>query len=163
MITQDYIMRMIEQLVKVLSRILFNKKNGNYREAFNDIDTALKKMVGLDYYMTNSLSGNDIISLLDFSKDNFSFSIKCIVIAKLLKENGEIKDLSNKENFNSTYDYQKSLKLFLEGILRNNNKEFSFSEFYPDIEEIAKKLGDEIPLETKLLLSKFYKQIGKSA
>lgn len=154
---------MIDQLVKVLSRIFFNKKNGNYREAFNDIDTALKKMLGLDYHLINSLSGNDIISLLDFSKDESSFSIKCIVIAKLLKENGEIKELTDNDNIESVYDYQKALRLFLEGILRNNNKEFSFSEYYNDIEELANKLGDEIHSETKLLLSKFENKIGKSA
>jgi hypothetical protein len=162
MITQDYIMRMIEQLVYALSRILFNKQKGNYREAFNDIDNALKKMLGLDYYLINSLSGKDIISLLDLSKDNFSFSIKCIVIAKLLKENGEIKDLNNNTNIDSRFDYQKSLILYLEGILRNNNEEYSFSEYYPDIKELSEKLKNEIPEETRLLLSKFYKHLGET-
>jgi hypothetical protein len=163
MITQDYIMRMIDQLVKVLSRILFNKQKGDYREAFNDIDTALKKMLGLDYNLINSLSGKDIISLLDFSKDDSSFTIKCIVIAKFLKENGEIKELSGNDDSDYTYDYQKALRLFLEGILRNNNNEFTFSEYYPDIKELAEKLGNNIPGDTKLLLTKFYKQTGISA
>ncbi len=160
MIRQDYIMRMIEQLVKVLSKILFNKQNGNYKEAINNIDTAFKNMLGLDYNLINSLSAKDIISLLDFSKDNSSFSIKCIVIAKLLKENGEIKNLIKKEETESFYDYQKALRLFLEGILRNNNGEFSFSSYYPDIKQIAKKLGDEITGDTELLLSKFNEQFG---
>ena len=163
MITQDYIMRMIDQLVKVLSRILFNKQKGNYREAFNDIDTALKKMLGLDYNLINSLSGKDNISLLDFSKDDSSFTIKCIVIAKLLKENGEVKELGNNENINSIYDYQKALRLFLEGILRNNNNEFTFSEYYPDIKELVKRLGENIPEDTKVLLSKFYAKTEESA
>lgn len=152
---------MIEQLVKVLSKILFNKQHGNYQEAFNDIDTAFKKMLGLDYNLINSISGKDIISLLDFSKDDSLFSIKCIVIAKLLKENGEIKELSNKVNVNSVYDYQKALKLYLEGLLRNNYEEFSFKEYYPDIKELVKRLENNIPEDIKLLLSKFYDKFGK--
>ena len=154
-------MRMIDQLVKVLSRILFNKQKGYYREAFNDIDTALKKMLGLDYNLINSLSGNDIITLLDFSKDDSSFTIRCIVIAKFLKENGEIKELSGNDDSDYNYDYQKALRLFLEGILRNNNKDFSISEFYPDIKELAEKLGNNIPSDIKILLTNFYKQTGK--
>ncbi len=156
-------MRMIDQLVKVLSRILFHRQKGDYREAFNDIDTALKKMMGLDYNMINSLSSKDIISLLDFSKDDSSFTIKCIVIAKLLKENGEIKELSSNDNSNSNNDYRKALRLYLEGIMRNNNNEFTFSEYYPDIKELAKRLGDNIPEDVDILLSKFYTQTGKSA
>ncbi len=162
MIRQDYIMRMIEQLAKVLSKILFNKQNGNYQESFNNIDTACKNILGLDYNMINSLSGKDIISLLDFSKDSSTFSIKCIVIAKLLKENGELKDLIKGKETESRYDYQKALRLYLEGILRNNNEEFSFSDYYPDIKELAKKLGNSIPADTRLLLSKFNEQFGES-
>jgi Family of unknown function (DUF6483) len=162
MIRQDYIMRMIEQLVKVLTKILFNKENNNYQEAFNNIDRAFKNILGLDYNLINSLSGKDIISLLDFSKDNSTFSVKCIVIAKLLKENGVLKELIKREETESRYDYQKALRLYLEGILRNNNQEFSFSDYYPDIKDLAKKLGNKIPADTRLLLSKFNEQFGES-
>lgn len=153
---------MIEQLVKVLSKILFNKQNGNYQEAFKDIDTAFKNTLGFDYNLINSLSGKDIISLLDFSKDDSSFSIKCIVIAKLLKENGEIKELINKEDTKSFNDYQKSLRLFLEGILRNKHDDIPVNDYYSDIKELVKKLGDSIPADIKFLLSKFYKQTGET-
>jgi hypothetical protein len=149
-------MRMIEQFVKVLSKILFNKQNGNYQEAFKDIDTAFKNILGLDYNLLNSLSAEDIISLLNFYKDNATFNIKCIVIAKLLKENGEIKKLNNGEETELVYDYQKALRLYLEGILRNKNSDISLSDYYPDVKEITRKLGADIPDYYKPLLSEFY-------
>ena len=113
MIRQDYLMRMIEQLVKVLAKILFNKEGGNYKEALNNIDVAFNNITGLNYNLLNKLSAKDIISLLKISKDDSTADIKCIVIAKLLKERAEIEKLINKNNSNRFYDYQKIINLCL--------------------------------------------------
>ena len=95
MIREDYIMRMIEQLVRVLAKILLNKETGNYQEAKNNIETAFKNILGLDYNLVKVLSAQDIISLLKISKDDAMLSIKCIIMAKLLKERADIENSSN--------------------------------------------------------------------
>jgi Family of unknown function (DUF6483) len=161
MIREDYIMRMIEQLVKVLSKILFNKETRDYQEAVNNIENAFKNILGLDYNLLKVLSAQDIISLLKISKDDATLSIKCIVIAKLLKERAEIENLIGSENFNYVYDYQKVLSLYLEGILNNKNKDIDLSNYYPDVKEIAKKLGDKISEDLKYNLNKFYEHSGE--
>ena len=111
MIRQDYIMRMIEQLIKVLAKILFNKKEGSFQEAINNIDTAFKNILGLDFNLLNALSAKDIISLLEMAKDNASINIKCIVLAKLLKERTDIENLSNKEEVKFCLRISESIKL----------------------------------------------------
>ncbi len=112
MIRQDYIMRMIEQLVKVLAKILFNKKEGSYQEAINNVDTAFKNILGLDFNLLNALSAKDIISLLEIAKDNSSINIKCIVIAKLLKERADIKNISNKKSVKFCLRLSESIKSY---------------------------------------------------
>jgi len=161
MIREDYIMRMIEQLVKVVSKILFNKEMGNYQEANDNIESALTNISGLDYNLLNELSAKDIISLLGITKDDRTVSIKCIVIAKLLKEKAEIKELINGGNPASIHDYQTALNLYLEGILSNKNKDISLSDYYLDVKKIIKTLKDEISQDIRFSLFRFYELSGE--
>lgn len=154
-------MRMIEQLVKVLSKILLNKKTENYEEAFKNIDSAFKNIIGLDYNLISSLSVKDIISLLGIYKDDGSESIKYIIIARLLKEGIEIKKLSNSEELISIYDYQKILHLYLEGILNNQDQETSLAEYYSDVKVVVKEIDDDIPEDIRFKLFQFYEFIGE--
>ena len=127
MIRQDYIMRMIEQLVKVLAKILFNKETGDFRAANSEIESAFKNITGLDYFMLNKLSDKDIISLLNISKDNAAATIKCLIIAKLLKEKAELPINEKIFEENSGEEYLKALSLMLEGIINNQNDEIDLS------------------------------------
>ena len=161
MIREDYIMRMIEQLVKVLSKILFNKETRDYQEAVNNIENAFKNILGLDYNLLKVLSAQDIISLLKISKDDATLNIKFIIIAKLLKERAEIENLSGSKNFNYVYDYQRVLSLYLQGILNNKNKDIDLRDYYSDVKEIAEKLGDNISEDLKFDLNKFYEHSGE--
>jgi hypothetical protein len=161
MIRQDYIMRMIEQLVKVLAKILFNKESRNYNTAVNEIDAAFKSITGLDYNMINDLSASDIISVLKMSKDDAAVSIKCIVIAKLLKEKTDIAKLNSDENSRLIYNYQKAINLSLEGILNNKNVEIDLSNYYADVKDIAKIIEDEMLQNSRYGLFKFYELIGE--
>ena len=96
MIRSDYIMRMIEQLSRVLVQIVFHKKNGEYEQAIIQINTALKSLVGLDPEIIRTLPAEEIIRLLHIG-DQLEAG-KCLVIAKLLKERTEILQLSDPTN-----------------------------------------------------------------
>jgi hypothetical protein len=161
MIREDYIMKMIEQLVKVLAKILLNKETGNYQEAINNIETAFNNILGLDYNLLRVLSAQDIISLLKISKDDTTLSIKCIIIAKLLKERAEIENINSTGNSNYVNDYQKVLSLYLEGILNSKNIDIDLSNYYSDVVEIVEKMGDKISENVRFNLSKFYDLSGE--
>ena len=161
MIRQDYIMRMIEQLISVLSKIGINKEAGKYQEAITNIETAFKNILGLDYILLNALSAKDIISLMKISNDYTTLNIKCIIIAKLLKEKTKINKQLNVENPSSINDYQKPLILYLEGIV-NNNLDIELGNYYADVLEIVTKINDsEISQDTRFKLFKFYELIGE--
>lgn len=161
MIRQDYIMRMIEQLVKVLTKILLSKKAGNFNAALNTIEDALNTIVGLDYNTINQLSAKDIIALLGISKDSTTVNIKCIVIAKLLKEKTDLAKQNGNDNSILVYGYQKAMALYLHGILNYKNVEIDINSYYSDVKEIAKNIFDEIPDDTRYSLFKFYELIGE--
>ena len=163
MIQQDYIMRMIEQLVQVLAKLLFNKEAKNYNDALNDIDIASKTIVGLDFKLLEELSAKDIKSLLALKKDDSTVNIKLIIIAKLIKEKTEILKLTSPDNPKIIPNYQKAISLYLEGILNNKNTEIDLSRFYQDVEEIENILKDEINTEIRFNLFKFYDHSGNTA
>ncbi|HKI77094.1 MAG TPA: hypothetical protein VKA26_00980 [Ignavibacteriaceae bacterium] len=162
MIKQDYIMKMIEQFVNALAKILFNKEAGNYKEAINDIEGTLNNLVGVDHFLINTLSGKDIISLLNITKDSKKANIQCIIIAKLLKEKAELNSLSKKDKSIPDIDYQKSLSLFLEGILNYKADDIDLSKYYNDVNEIVHRINDsKISKDTRFKLFKYYEQLGE--
>jgi len=147
---------MIEQLGRVLTKILFNKEAKYYDEAFADIDRALSSIVGLDPKLVKDLSSGDIIRLLEFSSDKETANAKCLIAAKLIKESANLKYLVSKEDSEITTEYLKALDLFLESILSGNNKHFKMNDYYQDIREIISILEDhDIPENIKNKLRKF--------
>jgi hypothetical protein len=161
MIFQDYIMRLIEQLVKVLAKILFNKRTGNYNAALESIDNALNTLVGLDHKLIDELGANDIKSLLDYANEKPIVNIKCIVAAKLIKEKSDLLKLSKTGDLILIPNYQKALNLILEGIINGKNAEIDLTNFYQDVKELAGLLGDEINPEIRFKLFKFYELSGE--
>ena len=141
MIKQDYIMRMIEQLVNVLSKIIFNKETNNYKEAIAEADKALLVITGLDFAFIKNLSSADIIRLLEFA-------------GKLIKERVDLKK-SIDNNHETYFEYIKALDLLLEGILNMKSKDIDTDKYLNDVKEIIVKLKKtEIPENIKDKLKK---------
>ena len=161
MIRQDFFMRMIEQLVKVLAKILSNKEAGNYNAALNNIDDAFNTIVGLDHNIIAQLSANDIIALLEMSKDDTGVNIKCIVIAKLLREKEDLSKQGSNNKSTLDYNYQKAITLYLHGILNSKNVEINLHNYHLDVKDIVKNIINDIPDETRFRLFKFYEKIGE--
>ena len=83
-ITAELIKRFNELLIKILD----SKKNKNYKEALDLIDNAFKDMFRLSLKFFNSFS---VESLMDMVKVKGTINTeKCIIIAKLLEEEGNI-------------------------------------------------------------------------
>lgn len=143
MIGQDYILRQIEQLINMLAKILLNKETKNFEESKKLINNSFIGLLGIDAYLINSLSAQDLISLQKFSKEAYLHDVNCIIIAKLLKEQAELECLVNEESRISIKDYQKILTLFLEGLLGFERKDIDLAVFYNDVKEIVNKIGLE--------------------
>lgn len=104
-------MRMIEQLNKVLSKILFNKEVKQFDNALVEIQTSGEKFLGVKWRIIEQLSSDDIISLLKIGGElNVG---KAIVAASLLKEEAEVFELLDKKD-ESWRVYLKAFSLFVE-------------------------------------------------
>ena len=155
-------MRMIEQLVKALSKILFNKETGDYKSAIKNINNAFNTIVGIDFSLIDKLSAKDIKSLFEMTRDNSTIGIKCIVAAKLIKEKSDILKLNNYDDSKPAIGYQKSLSLFLDGILSSKDIEIDMRDYYQDVNGIVKILADEVTPDVRVKLFKFYVLSGEN-
>ena len=95
MFQRDYILRLVEQLAKTLGVVLTLKKAGRFDEAELSIAKAAQNLIGLDVETLLALPVEQIVSL--FSPGGSLDAGKCIVVAELLCEHGEIKSFQEEE------------------------------------------------------------------
>ena len=95
MFQRDYILRLVEQLRKTLGVVLTLKKAKRFDEAELNLTDAAKNLVGLDVETLLALPIDQILTL--FSPGGSLDAGKCIVVAELLYEHGEIKTLQGEE------------------------------------------------------------------
>lgn len=152
MLEKDYIMRMVQQLAKFLARVLLFKETKNYKETADEINNAAVTLVGFDMKIISSLSLKSLKELLNVG-NSFQYE-KAIIIAKLLKEEGELIEEENGIN-SAINSYEKSLNLFLDIFLTVNIK----LEYFEDIGFLIAKLKDaDLPVNLKEKISKYYEK-----
>ncbi len=155
MIRRDYLMRLIEQFTEALSRLLKLKESKNYKESFFLIGQTYKYLLGFDSLFINSLGTEDLISII--STDGVPDVNKCIIIATLLKEEGDVYEAQNQKDI-SRRRYLKSLDIFLRGLLSGGEIMLDYHSY--DLEKIVDKLGKEnLALDIKERLSRYYEKI----
>jgi len=158
MIRRDYLMRLIEQFAEALSRILKLKESKNYEEALSLIGQTYKELLGFDLLVINSLGTEDLISII--AMDGIPDVNKCIIIATLLKEEGDVYEAQNQTDI-SRIRFLKSLDIFLRGLLSEG--EIKLDTNYYDLEKIVEKLGKEnLTGEIRERLFKYYEKIGEN-
>jgi hypothetical protein len=158
MIRRDYLMRLIEQFAEALSKLLRLKKNKNHEEALSLIGQTYKELLGFDSLFVNSFSADDLISLV--STDGGPDANKCIIIAILLKEEGEVYETRNQHDI-SQIRYLKSLDIFLRGSLSAGEIKMDMNSY--DLGKIVDKLEKEkLPEDVRIRLSKYYEKINKN-
>lgn len=120
MFQRDYILRMIEQFVKVLAKILFNKEAKNYSTALDEIRQSYHSVFGIDKELISISSAEEIVSLLKLQGK--SEPKVFIMLAEFLKEEADLhkvlKDISPSE---VDKIYCKALSLFYEAVLPNSD------------------------------------------
>ncbi len=158
MIRRDYMMRLIEQFSEALSKLLKLKESKNYGDALSLIGQTYEELLGFDSLFISSFGTDDLISII--STDGVPDVNKCIIIATLLKEEGEVFEAQNQIDI-SNMRYLKSLDIFLRGLLSEGEIEIDTSSY--DLEKIVDKIGKgNLTHEIKDRLSKYYEKLNKS-
>jgi hypothetical protein len=154
MIQKDYILRMLEQLGKILAKVILNKTAQNHESAITEIETAFINLLGLDPGLLDKLSAQSIAELLGILKDKPMGCLKCLVAARLLKTKTDVLSEINPNTVNVLSDYLKALNLYLDGLLNLGYSELDAKAYFGDIAAITDKLGNSIPQETRQKLAK---------
>jgi len=158
MIRRDYLIRLIEQFAEALSRILKLKESKNYKEALSLIGQTYEELLGFDSLFINSFSTEDLISIIAI--DGVPDVNKCIIIATLLKEEGNVYEAQNQADI-SYQRYLKSLDIFLRGLLSEGEIMLDYHSY--ELEKIVDKLGKEnLPKDIGDRLSKYYEKIDEN-
>jgi hypothetical protein len=124
---RDYILRLVEQLAKTLGSVVALKKAKRYDEAERGVAEAAKNLVGLDVATLLALPVEHIVTLL--SPGSSLDAGKCIVVAELLYEHGELKELQGEDG--TAYDTRvRALCLLLEVSGRESLERIPDSERY---------------------------------
>lgn len=134
-------MRMIELMVKLLTRVLFGVNHKNYDEALAVIQTGFKDLIGLDIAVARSLTAETLVSLFRMG-DSLRIE-KLLGAAELMCRQTEIEAMKSSESGGisdaARAEYLKALELYLAAY-----------EFCPDvipkyyldkIAELINKLG----------------------
>jgi hypothetical protein len=149
-------MRLIEQFAEALSKLLKLKASENYEEALSLIGQTYEELLGFNSLFVNSFSTEDLISII--SIDGLPDVNKCIIIATLLKEEGEVYEAQNQKDI-SRMRYLKSLDIFLRGLLSEGEIKMDINSY--EMEKIVEKLGKKnLTPEIKKRLSKYYEKIS---
>lgn len=116
MLTEDYIMRMINQALAVVMTALGLKKSGSFEEALQTFDQAIESLVGLNTHLVNQLGDGVFLERLTFlGKLDLE---RVVVLADIYREEAEVYSALGQPD-NSQYATQRSLRLYLEAALAN--------------------------------------------
>ena len=153
-------MRMIEQFFQALARILFKKTNKNYDGAIDEINLAYKKLFGLESELINSLPDFEIINMLKIG-GGFERE-KALIIAELVKEEGETRSLKNHDPGIPVSAYMKSLGVYLFALNEYDKK--VFEENKNKVDFLLEQLKDyELSNFIKINLFRYYENTGRYA
>jgi tetratricopeptide (TPR) repeat protein len=159
MIRQDYIMRLIEQLGSVLVKLLRLKESGEYQEALQTINRTYQQFFGLSADLIGSVPDDYLLDTLKTGE--VLDGDKCIIIALLLKEEGDVYE-ALKNHDESYHRYLKSLRLFLEVVI--SNAPMSLPEHLAQVETVIHNLEPyDLPPAVKTRLWQYYEKTGNYA
>ncbi len=157
MTQKDYILRIAEDVGRALAQIIYHQEIRDYQGALTLIDELFKQTVGAGSGFIHAISEETLLAMLSLL--GILNIEKALLIATLLKAEGDIYE--DQSNPDAAYDsYLKSLNLFLEILLRDDN--LHDLHVFPQVEDLLGKLeAYELPLNTRRLLSQYYEQIGE--
>ncbi len=158
MIRKDYIMRLIEQFSSALMKIILHKETKEYTQALFEIDTAYKTLLGFDPEFVKAVPEDELVGMM--TSGGSIDSNKCIILAELLREEAEIKELENRENDIILSLYIKSFYIFSEALLSDDR--YRQQEYLEKIDKITGKII-LYPLPDRIRFSLFcyYEHTGR--
>ena len=156
MYTQDYIKRMINQLVAALQMIIGLKAAGQDGQALQAIDQDLEQLLGLKADLIKRLSDEAILNSL-LQADSLDTE-RLQILADLFKEEGEI--FASLDRVNESYSSQlRALNFYIEASLASGSE--GLPELDKKLEDLYFKLSKyHLPNPTLYGLFAYFEKTG---
>ncbi|SCW77812.1 hypothetical protein SAMN04487970_104529 [Paenibacillus tianmuensis] len=158
MYKRDYILRMIEQAVEMLHKVMFHRRNQQLREAMELLNQAMRQLLGVGSKLVHALSVKDLLALL--SKDGEVDQGKVLVCGDMLNAQAALHADSGEEAA-ARAAAAKSLELLLTA--RELDARDELREEFTDRIESALALVGRAPMSASLLkvLIPYYEASGR--
>lgn len=138
MLRKDYIMRMLEEFVRVLARIVLLKETKQYVDAKQELDNLSMLVSGFDLNHIKSLGADGVRYVLSLNKESEVEKVYCT--ARILKEDAMILEAEGNRE-----ESLKSYKLSMELFELVSDKEFDEKpEALKEIEFLKEKIKNNI-------------------
>jgi hypothetical protein len=156
MLTEDYFMRMINQMLAVLTKIIGLKEAGQYQAAQEIINQSLEQLLGMRSRLLKQMDDSSLMNILTTQGE--LVSDRLYMVANLYKLEGDI-FLDQKLIAEANQDYQRALTFYLEIALRGEDQ-FS-PELNDKIDELRQVLAEQqLTVELHYLLFDYYSRVG---
>lgn len=156
MLTEDYIMRMINQMIAVLTKLIGLKNAGQYQEAQQMIDQSLEQLLGLKPNLLRNMEDESILNLL--TSQGELGSERLYLLAELYRHEGDILKAQSRDA-EAVLDYQRALNFYLQIAAKQADQESSqlnqkIGDLFTELENIA------LPIEILYQLFDYFESRG---
>ncbi len=161
MLRRDYILRMIEEFVRVLSRIESYKREQRWDSARGEIESEFGKLLGVGSKEAASLTETEILARMVKGEPTQAIRDKSLMLASLFKEAGDVVTGEGRLE-EARAHYLQGLHLLLSVLSREDD--VAFPEFMPRIEVFVIALqGEPLSRRTQAMLMQHYERIADFA
>ena len=159
MYTEDFILRMINQAMAVLVKILGFKQAGQRQEALQEVDQALELLLGLRASLFRQLDEPRMLQLLVL-QGRLDVD-RLAVLADIFYEEADILEQEGRTE-ESLLASRRALRFYLESTMTIYAQ--NYAKLPPDvmrkIEVLRQRMeGERLPLETRMALVDYYERL----
>ena len=160
MIRRDYIMRMIEEFIRALAKIVALKNGRRWGEASVALDEEFKRLIGCGAQSVAHLSETELLARLLQGEPTQAVRQKTLLLTTLLKEAADVAAAEGRTD--ASHDcYLKALHLLLETLA--GGEVIEWPEFVPKIDRLVSALDPAPPPRTQVMLMQHYEHTGEFA
>jgi hypothetical protein len=154
MLTEDYFMRMINQALYALKKIMGLKTTGHYQEAQSEIDVMLEMLLGMKAGLAKQLDDESLLASL--TQQEKLDTDRLYVVAELFKEEGALLLLTHRPE-QAYHSYLRALNFYLEVSLAGGPEKLPPA--HPQVAELLETLKSiELPADTLYTLFCYYEE-----
>ncbi len=159
LLTEDYLIRMINMMVAALLQVVGLRQAGSYAEAQIAIDQVIEQVFGLRADLVRRLDDGYLLARL--THQGVLNTDQLLLLADLLREEAGLFGEGNRQA-DSYWSYLRALNFYLEVVMRGGP--FDYPEPHDKIEAVLSQLDRfSLPSDTLASLSTYYEGRGAYA